>query len=339
MGTTARFETAMRRALELAGRGPAGGANPQVGCVLLNADGRVLAEGWHRGAGTPHAEVDALGRIDAEAARGSTAVVSLEPCDHVGRTGPCSQALIDAGVARVVYALDDPDPVAAGGAARLRAAGVQVTGGVLAAAARRLNERWLHTVRTGRPWVTVKWASSLDGRIAAGDGSSRWITGQAARTDAHRRRAESGAILVGTGTLFADDPALTARAADGSLLEHQPVPVIAGRRRPAPDAAVRRHPHAFLQVDGRDPASVLATLSGAGIRSVFVEGGPTVAGAFVAAGLVDEYLVYLAPTLLGGDRLALGDIGVPRIADRRRLTISELTRLDDDVLVVARPRL
>jgi diaminohydroxyphosphoribosylaminopyrimidine deaminase/5-amino-6-(5-phosphoribosylamino)uracil reductase len=332
------LEASMRRALELAAKGPATGTNPRVGCVLLGATGEILAEGWHRGAGTPHAEVDALSRLTAGAARGATAVVTLEPCNHTGRTGPCSLALIDAGVARVVYAVADPGIDSSGGADRLRGAGVDVTGGLLSDAVEPFLADWLAAARLGRPFVTLKWASSLDGRAAADDGSSRWVTGPEARQDVHRRRAASGAIIVGTGTVLADDPALTARDADGRLLPTQPVPVVIGTRGIPADAALRAHPHPPLFFATDDLLAVLHELHRRGIRHAFIEGGPTLASAFVAAGLVDEYLVYLAPTLLGGARLALGDIGVAGISDQRRLAIDHYDRLGDDLLVVARPR-
>ncbi|HEV7622968.1 MAG TPA: bifunctional diaminohydroxyphosphoribosylaminopyrimidine deaminase/5-amino-6-(5-phosphoribosylamino)uracil reductase RibD [Amnibacterium sp.] len=335
--TATSTETAMRRALEVAARGPAGGSNPQVGCVLLSADGAVLAEGYHRGAGTPHAEVDALRQLASGAAAGATVVVTLEPCNHDGRTGPCAVALIEAGVARVVFALRDPHAPAAGGADRLRGAGVAVEEGLLADESAALNEHWLAAIASGRPWVTAKWASSLDGRIAAADGSSRWITGAEAREDVHRRRAEHGAIVVGTGTALADDPSLTARADDGSLLPDQPVPVVVGVREVPAGAAVRSHPRPLLAVHDHDPHAVLAAISGTGATSAFLEGGPTLVSAFLAAGLVDEVLVYLAPTLLGGPRLATADLGVATISDRLRLDVREVRTLGADLLVVARP--
>ena len=229
---------AMRRALDLAARGPVG-VNPQVGAVLLAADGTTLAEGWHRGAGTAHAEVDALSHLPAGAARGATAVVTLEPCNHTGRTGPCAVALIEAGVARVVYALDDPVAVSHGGAETLRAAGVEVEAGVEADAALTLIDPWVTAARLGRPHVTVKWAQSLDGRAAADDGTSQWITGAAARADVHRRRAEADAIVVGTGTVLADDPALTARGPEGPLRRRSRCPwsSAAGTPPPTPRSA------------------------------------------------------------------------------------------------------
>lgn len=326
---------AMRRAIELAHRGPSTGANPQVGCVLLSPAGETLAEGWHRGAGTAHAEVDALAKLPAGAARGATAVVTLEPCNHTGRTGPCAEALIEAGVARVVYAVADPGRASSGGAERLRAAGVEVERGLLADEVEAAIGDWLFAARARRPRVTVKWASSLDGRAAAADGTSQWITGPAARADVHRRRAAADAIAVGTGTVIADDPALTARDTDGGLLERQPVPVVFGRREVPADAALRRHPHGLLQYDGHELAATLEDLAARGIRSLFVEGGPTLASAFLAAGFADELLVYLAPTLLGGPGLALGELGVPTIAAAPRFAFGAVERLGDDVLLVA----
>lgn len=328
----------MRRALELAERGPARGVNPRVGCVILDADGRTLAEGWHRGAGTPHAEVDALERLAPDAARGATAIVTLEPCNHTGRTGPCSEALVAAGIARVVYAVDDPGDHSSGGAGTLRDAGVEVEGGLLADEVEAFLGDWLFAARARRPRVIVKWASSLDGRAAAADGSSRWITGPEARADVHLRRSAADAIAVGTGTVLADDPSLTARDADGELLDAQPVPVVFGRREVPAGAALARHPHDLLQFAGDDLASDLVELQRRGIRSLFVEGGPTLASAFLAAGLADELLVYLAPAVIGGPRTAVADVGVATIADALRYDFADLVRLGDDLLVVARPR-
>lgn len=336
MPASAVERRAMRRALELAVRGPRG-ANPQVGAVILSAAGDVLAEGWHRGAGTAHAEVDALGKLAPGQARGATAVVTLEPCNHTGRTGPCARALIDAGVARVVYAVDDPNPRAAGGGAHLRAAGVDVQTGLCADAVRALLDGWLTVQRLGRPHVTVKWAQSLDGRAAAADGTSRWITGPAARVDAHARRAAADAVVVGTGTVLADDPALTARRGDGTLYDHQPIPVVLGGRTVPPDAAVRRHPHSPLFHTDHDLGPLLADLRRRGVQRVFVEGGPTVASAFLRAGLADEIVTYIAPVVLGGARLAVTDVGAPTLAAARRLRVTRVDQVGDDVVVVAIP--
>jgi diaminohydroxyphosphoribosylaminopyrimidine deaminase/5-amino-6-(5-phosphoribosylamino)uracil reductase len=327
----------MRRGLELAALGPAVGDHARVGAVILSPAGDVLAEGWHKGAGTPHAEVDAMTKVPAEVLRGATAVVTLEPCNHTGRTGPCAVALIEAGIGRVVYAIDDPGSDVHGGGDRLRAAGVEVVSGVLADEAEAFLERWLLSVRLGRPWVTVKWASSLDGRAAAADGTSQWITGAAARQHVHEQRAAHDAILVGTGTVLADDPTLTARGDAGELLADQPLPVVFGDRPVPDDAAVRRHPRGLVTLPGHDLTASLSALRGHGVHSVFVEGGPTVASALIAAGLVDEYLVYLAPVLLGGPRVALDDVGVGSIGERRRLDVLSTTSLGPDLLVRARP--
>ncbi len=345
-------DRAMRRALTLALDGPRG-VNPQVGAVILSPTGETLAEGWHRGAGTAHAEVDALARLAEThgpgAARGTTAVVTLEPCNHTGRTGPCAQALLDAGVARVVYAVDDPGALSGGGAERLRAGGVDVRGGVLADEGGALLDSWLTVQRLGRPHVTVKWAQSLDGRAAASDGTSQWITGPAARADVHRRRAAADAIVVGTGTLLTDDPALTARRPDGTLYETQPRPVVLGARSIPDDAAVRSHPCPVLHRAGEnlagespDGPSLMDELRDLGVHRVFVEGGPTIASAFLRDGLADELLVYIAPTLLGygpdgSDHPALRMLGVETIAQQRRLAIASIDTLGDDLLVIAHP--
>ena len=330
------LETAMGRALELAERGTPLGVNPRVGCVLLRPDGSVAAEGWHRGAGSAHAEVDALSQLPTGEARGLTAVVTLEPCDHTGRTGPCSEALLAAGVQRVAYAVDDPGEASSGGAERLRASGVEVLRGVLADEGEELLRRWLVSMRLRRPFVTLKWASSLDGRVAAADGSSRWVTGEAARQHGHEQRATHDAILVGTGTVLVDDPTLTARDAGGGLRADQPLPVVVGERPVPADAALRRHPRELVETGTRDLDAVLADLWQRDVRSVLVEGGPTVASELVRRGLVDDYLVYLAPTLLGGPLTALDDLGVRSIDQQRRLHVVSTTQLGDDVLVVAR---
>ncbi|MCB2175855.1 MAG: bifunctional diaminohydroxyphosphoribosylaminopyrimidine deaminase/5-amino-6-(5-phosphoribosylamino)uracil reductase RibD [Actinomycetales bacterium] len=328
----------MARALDLARRGPAHGPNPRVGAVVLGATGQVLGEGWHRGAGTAHAEVAALEATLAAGhdPRGATMVVTLEPCRHTGRTGPCTEALVAAGVARVVHAVADPSPLAGGGAAALRAAGVDVTAGVLEPEGRALLRPWLAAVRRGRPWVTLKTASTLDGRVAAADGSSRWITSQAARRRAHALRAEVDAIVVGTGTVLADDPALTARDDHGDLAAHQPLRVVAGDR-PVPDGARLRGPGGDLvQIGGHDPAALLAELASREVRHVLVEGGPTVAATFLRAGVVDEVHAYLAPAFLGAGPSAVADLGVASIADALRLHVTDVERIGADVLVVAR---
>lgn len=332
------LEQAMRRALALAAQGPAYGPNPRVGCVLLDPGGRPVAEGFHRGAGTPHAEAAALAAARSRGIdpRGTTAVVTLEPCAHQGRTGPCADALIDAGVAAVHVGVADPNPVATGGAARLRAAGIEVTTGALADDGEELLRPWLHAVRTGRPYVTLKLATSLDGRVAAADGTSRWITGQRARAHAHTIRAQVDAIAVGSGTALADDPSLTARTVDGSLFEHQPLRVVLGRRT-VPDAARLRGPGGpLLHLPDQDLDVVLRQLAEREVRHLLVEGGPTLATALLAADAVDELHAYVAPVLLGAGATAVGDLGITTIGDAARFATHDTTRLGDDVLLVAR---
>jgi diaminohydroxyphosphoribosylaminopyrimidine deaminase/5-amino-6-(5-phosphoribosylamino)uracil reductase len=324
----------MRRALDLAAQGPAADANPRVGCVLTGADGTVVGQGWHRGAGTAHAEVDALDSAGGRA-RGGTAYVTLEPCNHTGRTQPCTQALYAAGLARVVHAQSDPNPRAAGGADWLREHGVAVEGGLLGHEATRLNRSWSHLMMHGRPWVTWKLAATLDGRSAAADGTSRWITGVGSRADVHVQRAGSGAVLVGTGTALCDDPQLTARHPDGSLHERQPIRVVMGERDLRAGARVLDETAPTWHLRTRDPKEVLDGLAQAEVHRVWLEGGPTVAAAFMSAGLVDEVVAYVAPVFLGRGRPSVGDLGVTTIADALRLRTTDITLIDTDVRITA----
>lgn len=332
---------AMDRALELARRGPAGGANPRVGCVLLDVAGRTLAEGWHEGAGTPHAEAAAVAAARAAGAdiRGATAVVTLEPCRHTGHTPPCADLLLDAGVARVVYGLADPNREAAGGATVLAAGGVDVVGGVRAEEAAELVRAWAGSVRAHRPWVTLKLAATLDGRVAAADGSARWITSAQARAHAHLLRADVGAIAVGTGTVLADDPALTARLADGSPARHQPLRVVVGERDLPAGARLHGPGGELVQVRTHDPAEVLEVLAQRQVRHLLVEGGPTLSAAFLRAGLVDEVVAYVAPVLLGAGPAAVADLGISGISDALRLRVRSVERVGPDVVVVAVPQM
>lgn len=287
---------AMRRALELAALGRATvSPNPMVGCVLVR-DGEVVGEGHHERAGGPHAEVVAL-QAAGERARGATAYVSLEPCAHTGRTGPCSTALRDAGVTRVVAAVSDPSSDAAGGVDALRAAGLEVTVGVLEDEARHLNEVFFHGVRTGRPFFVVKAAVSLDGRIAAADGTSQWLTGEAARRHAHQLRAAADAVIVGSQTVLTDNPRLTVRL-DG-YGGPQPLRVVLDRRgRVGPDRHVcDREAPSLLYAGGLD--RLPGVLWGRDVRSALVEGGAQVVAAFLRAGLADKVVVHVAPLLLG----------------------------------------
>ena len=309
--------------------------NPPVGAVILGPDGDVAGVGATEAAGGAHAEVVAL-RAAGDRAAGGTAVVTLEPCNHHGRTPPCVDALIGAGVAAVVYALDDPNPVAAGGARRLREAGVAVTGGVAArtVASGTLRE-WLHKQRTGLPHVTWKFATSIDGRSAAADGSSQWITSAAAREDVHRRRAAADAIVVGTGTVFADNPSLTARLPDGTPARRQPLRVVVGEREIPPEAKVLGPESDTLVLRTRDPLEVLRAL--AAHTDVLLEGGPILAGAFLRAGVVHRILAYVAPILLGGPLTAVDDVGVANIAGALQWEYDGVQRIGPDVLLSLLP--
>lgn len=328
MNTSQAHEQAMRRALLLAATpGVPLGPNPRVGCVLLDESGETVAEGYHRGAGTPHAEADALAQAGARA-RGATAVITLEPCNHTGRTGPCAQALIDAGVRRVVFAQADPNPLAAGGAATLRAAGIEVESGLLAEDARELNRVWSKAIEQQRPFVTWKFATTLDGRSAATDGSSRWITSKAARVDTHRLRALCDVILVGTNTVAVDDPTLTVRDEHGRPLETQPLRAVMGERDLDPGRRVFDRQAESLHLRTRDPKEALALLWARESRHVFLEGGPTLAAAFLQAGLVDEIVAYVAPMLLGSGRSAVADLGIDTIADAIRPVVTDITVLN-----------
>ncbi len=305
--------------------------NPPVGAVILSADGDVIGVGATEPAGGAHAEVVALRAAGGRAA-GGTAVVTLEPCNHHGRTPPCVDALLAAGISALVYAVDDPNPVASGGAGRLGAAGVAVSVGVDAeeVAGGSLRE-WLHRQRTGLPHVTWKFATSVDGRSAAADGSSQWITSAEARTDLHRRRAAADAIIVGTGTVFADDPSLTARLPDGSLAPRQPLRVVVGEREIPPESNVLSGDSATLLLRTRDPLEVIQAL--ADRTDILVEGGPTLAGAFLRAGVVHRILAYVAPILLGGPVTAVDDVGVVSIAGALRWRYDGVRRIDPDLLI------
>ena len=304
------------------------GPNPRVGCVIVDDRGVVLGRGYHHGAGTPHAEVEAL-RDAGAAARGATAVVSLEPCRHTGRTGPCTQALIEAGIGRVVFAQPDPTEQASGGAAVLRDAGVQVEGGLREAEALAVNRAWTHVQRTGRPLVTVKTAMSLDGRVAGPDGGPTPISGAGSRRMAHAVRAECDAILVGTGTALIDDPQLTVRDERGNNVAGQPLRVVMGER--ALPKALRLFDDAAptVQLRTRDPHEVLSALSERGVQHVLVEGGPTVVAAFLDAGLADRVLWFIAPVLLGS-----GPVSLPPLAAERNVGVEDVVRVEDDVVVV-----
>ncbi|MGI8563380.1 MAG: bifunctional diaminohydroxyphosphoribosylaminopyrimidine deaminase/5-amino-6-(5-phosphoribosylamino)uracil reductase RibD [Candidatus Dormibacter sp.] len=321
----------MRRALRLAARADyRTSPNPMVGAVLLDRRGNLAGEGWHRSAGSDHAEAIALARAAGRAHEG-TAYVTLEPCPHHGRTPPCADALIAAGLRRTVVGLRDPDVQVAGrGLERLRAAGLEVSEGVLAAEAAALNRFYLQQRRTGLPFVTVKFAASLDGRIATRTGESRWVTGEAARLHAHRLRHQHDAILVGAGTVLADDPELSARLPNA----RQPLRVVLSSRGRVPSSARALRGEHLLD-DGRDLPGLLRRLGERGILSVLVEGGGQVHGAFFDQQLVDQVFAYLAPTVIGGAAATppVAGLGAASMAAAWRLTGVRSEWLGSDLVI------
>lgn len=361
---TAADHVHMAHALQLAARGRySTPPNPAVGCVLLDAGGVPVGEGWHRRAGEPHAEVHAL-EIAAGRARGGSAYVTLEPCAHHGRTPPCADALINAGVRRVVAAMQDPNPRVAGqGLERLRQAGIETAVGVLAREAAELNRGFVSRMTRGRPWVTVKLGQSIDGRTALADGSSQWITAASARADVQRLRARASAILTGIGTALADDPALTVRDASLPLHGREPLRVVLDARGQLPAAsklasdgkatlvfanspwpgttppALRVEPAAVDAAGRVDIETVLRRLAELECNEILVEAGPRLAGGFVASGLVDEIVLYVAPTLLG--EAAQPSFALPQplraLADRARFSFRDVRMVGPDLRVTLRP--
>ena len=312
--------------------------NPRVGAVIVAPDGEVLATGVHHAAGEPHAETNALSQVSHPA--GTTMVVTLEPCDHDGRTPPCSQSLIDAGITRVIIGATDPDPRVAGrGITRLRNAGIEVVADVAVPDVVENDPGYFHHRATGRPLVTLKLASTLDGQVAALDGTSRWITGEAARSDAHRLRSDHDAVLVGAGTVIADDPALTVRTEGYQGPQPVPVILVGNRGIPHGSAVLNRNPILYGEGEAGfvDVDEVIKDLGSRGIVSVMVEGGPTVARSFIDAGAVDRFVWYIVARLAPGS-------GVPAIAgafstieDSEALSITDVTMVGEDVRIDARP--
>lgn len=298
--------------------------NPPVGCALVGASGELIATGATSPAGGPHAEINALRQAGARA-RGATAVVTLEPCNHTGRTGPCARALVEAGVDRVVYFTADPNEAAAGGAAYLRDHGVEVDFQPVRVAAL---QPWLRSVRHGRPSVTLKFASTLDGFTAAADGTSKWITGEAAREQVHEDRSKIDAIIVGTGTAIADDPSLTARFSDGTLRQHQPRRVVIGSRK-VPEGNLSRLGYEQYAT----PHEALDALWDTGARDVLVEGGATLAASFLELDLVDAVQAYIAPALLGAGRGVLDRAIAGTIADAYRFRTTAARTAGHDVFI------
>jgi diaminohydroxyphosphoribosylaminopyrimidine deaminase/5-amino-6-(5-phosphoribosylamino)uracil reductase len=304
---------------------------------VLSPGGAVIAEAAHLGSGRPHAEGAALD-LARDQTRDSTLVVTLEPCDHVGRTGACTAAIVSSGVRRVVFAQRDPNPVAAGGLESLRAAGVEVEGGVLEGESQALNPHWTFAMQHRRPFVTWKFAATLDGRSAAADGTSRWVSGPQARADVHRLRAGCDTILVGTGTVAVDNPRLTVRTATDEPFPYaaQPRRAVMGLRDLDGGRQVFDDAADTVRLRTRDPNAALGSLFTAGSRHVWLEGGPTLGAAFMQAGLVDELVAYVAPLLLGAGLPAVADLGITTIGDALRFELDDVTRVGSDVRLTMR---
>ncbi|MBS1717110.1 MAG: bifunctional diaminohydroxyphosphoribosylaminopyrimidine deaminase/5-amino-6-(5-phosphoribosylamino)uracil reductase RibD [Armatimonadetes bacterium] len=333
-------EAFMRRAIQLSRRGyPA--PNPRVGCVLVRG-GKIVGEGYHQHAGGSHAEVVALQQAGANA-RGADAYVTLEPCNHRGRTGPCTEALMEAGVKRVIYAVDDPNPVAAGGAARLRKAGLQVESGLLAEEAESVNSQFLTAVRRQLPFVTLKAAMGLDGRSVLSSGDSKWITSPKARALARKMRGERGAVLVGCGTVLADHPSLTARSRG---IVNEPTRIILdpqGRAQsypwPSGGEVIRvTEPGRGGEIEQPlvggvfDLRALLTQLYARGIRGVLVEGGPPTINGFLKQGLGDELALFSAGKILGDGATWTGVMPTGRISERPEWSLETVKRVGPDLL-------
>jgi len=343
MTTGADDNTWMARAVELAKQGwfttrP----NPRVGAVIVK-HGKIIAEGFHRKAGEHHAEIIALQHLkNINDAQGATLYVTLEPCCHTGKTPPCTQAIIAAGIARVVYGMQDPNPLVAGqGLQQLRDAGIAVEGAVLESECRALNPGFIKRMQTGLPLVRCKLAMSVDGRTAMASGESQWITGEDAREDVQRLRAQSCAIITGINTILQDDPALTARSdlLPAEAKEKQPMRIVLDRRHRMPrEAKILKQPGETLVLhDTTDLRAVLKLLGDRQCNEVLVEAGATLAGAFVQQKLVDELVIYMAPTLLGSDARPLLQLPFVNMREQIRLDITEMKAIGTDWRMTAKP--
>ena len=352
----------MRRALQLAALADGQTSpNPLVGAVILDAQGDLVGEGFHAKAGEAHAEVGALAQAGVRAKSG-TLIVTLEPCCHQGRTPPCSEAVIQAGIQRVVVALKDPDPrVAGGGIQRLRDAGLEVITGVLQAEAAQQNRAFVHRVQTGRPWGLLKWAMSLDGRTALPNGESQWITGEHARADVQKLRAQSGAIMTGSGTVLNDNPALTVR--DNLLTKNQPLRVIVDSRlNISPDAQIFKnsgHTWVFCIDDQKsdkfdvintkiikttanneqvDIPEVLKVLAANQVNNLLIEAGPVLAGTMLTMNLIDELVIYQAPHIMGSEVQSMFYTPTwTSLTNKQELTITEICKIGKDIKIIAKP--
>lgn len=329
---------ALASASKAALQGPRTGGNPQVGCAILSPAGRILSMGYHRGAGNAHAEVDALSNLKEDTGSAPlTAVVTLEPCNHRGKTPPCSRALIEAGIKNVIWAVDDPNPKAAGGGEYLRNQGINAMpaseAGIdenVLAMAREVSAHWVQATRRGRPWTIAKVAQTLDGYCAAKDGSSQWITNRLSRAHAHRIRSRVDVIISGTGTVLTDNPQLSARLADGRILPHQPRPLVVGKRDIPADYYLAGKAE---QARTHDLKAVLESCYQRDEIFALLEGGPTLITAALKANLVDELHIYQAPRLLGTGRKGIGDLGITALTSSLDFQLQQVKELGGDVFL------
>ena len=330
-GAMISIETAMHRAIALSEIALGlTSPNPIVGAVIINESGEIIAEGYHKSAGSEHAEIVAL-QSAGERAREATLVVTLEPCNHSGKTPPCTETIIKSGLKRVIYGVSDPNAIAAGGAAALRAAGIEVSEGILAEEVELSNRAWLKKIRNNRPFFTLKIAMSADGRVAAPDGSSKWITSKESRLDVAQLRSECDAIVTGTGTVLADDPYLTVRGVSRANANFAPVRIILGERVIPKKFNIFNEDAETIQVINQDLLGIVEMGRSRDWNRILIEAGPRLSSAFMKANLIDEVIIYQAPSFIGGANSALDDIGVKELADKKEFYIADVRRIPGDV--------
>ncbi len=325
------ISTAMRRADEISKLGlGVTSPNPIVGAVILSDSGELVSEGFHhREDGGKHAEVIALQEAGARAS-GATLILTLEPCNHHGKTPPCTEAIIEAGIAKVIYAVSDPNPKAAGGAARLREAGVEVESGLLEEEVSFTNRAWLKKIKSARPYITLKVATTLDGKVAASDGSSKWITNEGARKSVHGLRSECDAIVTGTGTVIADDPAMTVRGVERDKIEFKPARVVMGKRAVPAGSKILDESATTIHLESHSLSQLLELAEGKGWNRILIEAGPKLTSAFLKAELFDELFLYQAPTLLGGGFDFVGDFEARNLSERVDLKLHSTKIIGED---------
>ena len=319
-------DDAMARAIECASYGLGKTfPNPIVGAVITSASGEFISEGFHQG--TDHAEVLAI-KAAKEIPAGSIIYVTLEPCNHHGKTPPCVDAIIESGIKKVVYALSDPNPIAAGGSERMRAAGIEVISGTAEVQARHVNRAWLTKIEQGRPRITWKIASTMDGKVAASDGSSKWITGELARADVAKMRSQADAIVTSTSTVIADDPLLTSKG-----IGHNPVRIVMGLSEIANNSQILGSEAETVLIKSRDIKELISLATDRGFNQLLIESGPTFGTALLSADLIDEIILFQAPTFLGAGKPSIGDLGITNISGRLDFEITDVEVIGADVKI------